>query len=278
MRWKLIFLTALLFGATPYQMARGEVVQINRFGPACNPATRACLLLLKIHGTIAATDYDAVRQLTERTQTEANAQHWDFDPPYVYLDTPGGDVSAAMAIGRLLRKERGGVQVDRESVCYSSCVMILAGAITRNMQGRVGIHRFYYEVPKDEISPDKFREQFQNMLRELRTYFREMNVNEQLADAMLRTEPEHIRVLNAAELAAYGLTSVDPVAREIKELKAAQKLGLTRQEYNRRKALAETRCANEATTCYAKILQTGRVDPDASPNEVDFSQFGRPAK
>jgi hypothetical protein len=53
--------------------------------------------------------------------------------------------------------------------------------------GKVGIHRPYFEVPKDKISPDKYREQFQRMLQELRAYFREMNVNEQLADAMLRT-------------------------------------------------------------------------------------------
>jgi hypothetical protein len=116
------------------------------------------------------------------------------------------------------------------------------------------------------------------MLQELRAYFREMNVNEQLADAMLRTEPEHMRVLTSVELNAYGLTAVDPVAQEIKDLREAQKLGVSRQEYLRRKVLAETQCSSEATTCYGKILETGTVDPRVSPNEVDFSQFGRPAK
>jgi hypothetical protein len=185
-----------------------------------------------------------------------------------------------MAIGRLLRTEEVSVQIEPQSICYSACVLVFAGAVTRNMRGAVAIHRPYYEVPKDEdeISADKFSKQFQKMLQELRSYFREMNVNEQLADAMLQTAPEQNRVLNYAELNAYGLTAVDPVAQEIKDLKAAQKLGLSRQEYNRRKALAETQCANKETTCYEKILQTGTVDPQIAPNDVDFSQFGRPAK
>jgi hypothetical protein len=55
--------------------------------------------------------------------------------------------------------------------------------------GNVGIHRPYLEVPKDEVSPNKVSEHFQKTLQEIRAYFREMNVSEQLADAMLRIPP-----------------------------------------------------------------------------------------
>jgi hypothetical protein len=75
-----------------------------------------------------------------------------------------------------------------------------------------------------------------------------MNVNEQLADAMLRIDPSQLRLLNYSEMNSYGLTSEDPVAREIKELKEAQKFGLSRQEYMRRKALAARQCASETTS------------------------------
>jgi hypothetical protein len=141
--------------------------------------------------------------------------------------------------------------------------------------GRVGIHRPYLEVPKDAISPDKVNEMFQKMLQEIRSYFREMNVSEQLADAMLRIEPEHMRVLNDAALNGYGLTYEDPIARETKELQIAQKYGLSRQEYMRRKALATSRCARPTTFCYQKIIETGRVDPRISPDEDDLSRYGR---
>jgi membrane-bound ClpP family serine protease len=278
MNWKISFLIGLLVIASPYRAARGEVFQIKQYGPACNPITEACMMLIRIQGAITAADPDELKRLIEQTRQEAESKHWPLDPPYVYLDTPGGDVSAALAIGRFLRKEQIAVQIDPQGICYSACVMVLAGAVVRNMQGRVGIHRPYFEVPKDKISSDRYSAQFQRMLQELRAYFREMNVNEQLADAMLRTEPEQMRVLNSAELRTYGLSAIDPVLQEIRDLKGAQERGLSRQEYMSRKALAKTQCANEATTCYAQILMTGKIDPRVSPNEVDFSQFGRPAK
>jgi hypothetical protein len=94
----------------------------------------------------------------------------------------------------------------------------------------------------------------------------------------LRIEPENMRVLNDAALAGYGLTYEDPIARETKELQIAQKYGLSRQEYMRRKALAMSRCASPATFCAQKIMETGRVDPRISPDELDPSQLGRPVR
>jgi hypothetical protein len=42
------------------------------------------------------------------------------------------------------------------------------------------------------------KERYQQMLQHIRSYFREMNVSEQLADAMLRIEPDKVRLLNDA--------------------------------------------------------------------------------
>ena len=52
------------------------------------------------------------------------------------------------------------------------------------------------------------------MLQDIRTYFREMNVAEGLADAMLRIPPEEVRFLTEEEAKAYGLTMMDPVYEE----------------------------------------------------------------
>jgi hypothetical protein len=144
--------------------------------------------------------------------------------------------------------------------------------------GQVGIHRPYFEVPKDAVSSERVKENFQKTLLDIRSYFREMNVSEQLADAMLRIEPEHMHLLDDAALNSYGLTREDPIAREIKELEIAQKYGLSRQEYMKRKALAASRCASPTTFCYQKIIETGRVDPRISSDQEDFSQYGRPVR
>jgi hypothetical protein len=271
-----LWLLIVFFIALPRQPARGDVLQITRYGPPCQPATEVCLLQIKIQETVSVADFREIKRLIDQTHREAADKHWDFYPPHVYLDSPGGITSAAIAIGRLLRKEQASVQIEPYGACYSACVIILAGAANRVVQGKVGIHRPYFEVPKGQISPDAYRQEFQRALEDLRAYFREMNVNEQLADAMLRIDPSEIHVLNYSELDAYGLTPEDPATKEIKELKDAQKLGVSRQEYLRRKALAAGQCESEATICYGKILETGKVDPTVSPNAVDFSKFGVP--
>jgi hypothetical protein len=46
-----------------------------------------------------------------------------------YINSPGGDISAAMAIGRMFRQETAFLQVD--GVCISAFVPVLAGAVNQ---------------------------------------------------------------------------------------------------------------------------------------------------
>ena len=111
------------------------------------------------------------------------------------------------------------------------------------------------------------------MLQSIRTYLREMNVVENLADDMLRTNPEHMRVLREDELTRYGLTETDPAALEAMEIQEAKALGLDRKEYMRRKLLVEHSCGGSIplyADCRRNILKSGNVP------QVDFSQYGRP--
>jgi hypothetical protein len=238
-------------------------------------------LHLDIRGEITTADVDEAKRLIEQTHQEADSKKWEFSPPLVELDTPGGNVPAAMAIGRLLRKEYATAQMKPFTVCYSSCVLVLAGAVNRNLmpESKVGIHRPYLEVPKETVSPDNIRELLQKSLQDIRAYFREMNVSEQLADAMLRINPEDLRLLNDAALRGYGLTPQDPIAKEINELKNAQGRGLTRQEYMRRKILAQSRCGDDfSNSCYQGIMKTGQAPmkpPTAEELAPDFSAYGR---
>jgi hypothetical protein len=248
----------------------------KRFGRFCNDRTRACQLRASLVGAIVPQDAARLSQAIQEIHRQAAAAKWDVDPPYLKLDTPGGDVTVAMTIGRLLRQEQAYVHIERDAKCLSACVLILAGAVNREMQGAVGIHRPYFEVPAGPIAADKINEVYQDMLQKMHLYFREMNVSEQLADAMLRIEPEDMHVLNAASLNNYGLVPKDPVAKETSEIKKAKRLGLIRAEYMRRKELASTICGNSTTICYQRVLETGKEDPGVSRDQVDFSQYGRP--
>jgi hypothetical protein len=93
---------------------------------------------------------------------------------------------------------------------------------------------------------------------------------------LLATPPERVHFLTEAELRAYGLANVDPaeqqrkaIENEVREVQEAQRLGLDRQEYTRRKALGESQCGytssgepvtdySEFWNCKKSILTTGR--------------------
>ena len=56
------------------------------------------------------------------------------------------------------------------------------------------------------------------------------------------------------------------------------KVGLTRQEYMRRKSLGARYCASETTFCYQRIMETGKVDTTVSPDQDDPGAYGSSIK
>jgi ATP-dependent protease ClpP protease subunit len=239
---------------------------------------------LEIVGEINTSAAEAIKRLFDENSEQAVREKKDGSSALqiVSLNSLGGSVTAAMAIGRILRKERLLATVPHSGVCYSACVLIFAGAVERLNAGKLGIHRPYLDVPQQEVSSGNVNELYQRMLQDIRSYFHEMNVSEQLADAMLRIEPDKIRLLSDNELNAYGLTATDPIEQETEDLQDAQYWGITnRQEYIKRKALTETSCPGRFgipdihSQCYQAVMKTGRI-PAQTPAQgsPDFSQFG----
>lgn len=186
------------------------------------------------------------------------------------INSNGGNVIAAMEIGRLFRNERVWLGVD--GYCISSCVLILAGAVNRHVSrdNLVGIHR-PYQASGPVANPSEIATTYSSLLAQIKSYLREMNVSTRLATDMLAIEPEAVRMLSLKELQSYRLLDLDPaeqerraVNNEIDNLKEAERLGLDRIEYNKRKALANTRCSIAAPNdyrgfhdCYSHIMKTG---------------------
>jgi hypothetical protein len=228
---------------------------------------------LEITGELDASTVVKVKRLLDETHERADrekkkASLWD-----VSIDSPGGSVSAAMAIGRMLRKERLRVTVPYSGVCYSACVLIYAGAVGRGSLGKIGIHRPYFEVLQQKLTPEKIKELYLQMLQDIRAYFREMNVSEQLADAMLHIDPEKLRLLDDDALNSYGLTPEDPIEQEAHDLDDARDLGINRQEYMRRKTLKDV-CNPLAVNhnslifkCWEMVMKTGKVPFRAPPQD-----------
>jgi hypothetical protein len=295
MNWIFSRLLILFLLALPTQAALGASAKVSggfgcdrgSEGAICFDDGCVCGFILRIDGEIVAATVEQVRKLFAVRRAIKGSYSESF-----YINSFGGSVTAAMEIGRMFRTERAWIslrpdmhkqaavwwtrtrtpELERAGNCVSACVLILAGAVERNLWlGRVGIHRPYLDTtPQKPVTVDEAREGYGRLLHDLRGYLREMNVSERLADDMLAVEPEKVRYLNKAELEAYGLANIDhieqqtrAIEKEMQDVQASNQLGLTRREYTRRKALGNDLCSQveglrEVIDCKDRVLRTGR--------------------
>jgi hypothetical protein len=289
-----------------FQVARGQMTgfrAIVRGSVDCSSSSFCYIKGMQIEGDIHASTVDwLVRRIEELKKTAERAKK-PVHPFSVELNSAGGSVAAALAIGRTLRREGLGATITFRfpprdpGVCASACVLIFAGAVHRDFRqsyslagdpagSKVGIHRPYLEVPQQEMSQERLQDAYVQMLQSVRAYLREMNVSEQLAEAMFHIEPEKIRFLSKKEAEGYGLTESDTVYKELKDVQEARKLGLDRQEYMRRRSIAIPYCSSHGEvddwmSCYGGIMTNTRpararpAAPPAPPGAPDYSQYGR---
>jgi ATP-dependent protease ClpP protease subunit len=155
------------------------------------------------------------------------------------LRSPGGDVEAAMALGRILRAQRVGAQVTGD--CASACVFAIAGPLWRSYStARIGLHRPYFDSASS--SPAEAGQRIKALNASLRAYLEEMNVSTALLDAMNAVPSDQIRWVTPAEVNSLGLLDVDPVYEEFTDGKQAAKMGISRTEYLGRKAQFKEQC------------------------------------
>lgn len=131
--------------------------------------------------------------------------------------------------------------MGRNGGCYSSCVLILAGAVKRVFSHNIGIHR-PYSLSTDARNFQMIQVEQRQIAKLAKDYLEEMNVSPLLYDAMVNIPPENIKLLSTSELQNYGLLEVDPVEQEMSDAFNAKKYGLSKVEYLRRKVKVYDTC------------------------------------
>lgn len=120
------------------------------------------------------------------------------------LNSGGGNVEAALSMGRFLRKENAQVLVEEGDICISSCVLVLAGAPQRKIAGIVGLQR-PYEAADAKMSADDQTAKYAKFGALAKAYLIDMNVNQNLYADMLPISPLKVRALSEQSLVRYGL-------------------------------------------------------------------------
>jgi hypothetical protein len=121
--------------------------------------------------------------------------------PVLELDSPGGSVHAAMAIGVVARSGGFDTYVRRNTSCDSACVLILAAGVDRSAAGHVGLHR-----PRvRDGSPALHTARYEEAAADMRRYLAHMGVADDLVNVMLSAPAHGVRTLSPQELQALGL-------------------------------------------------------------------------
>lgn len=160
------------------------------------PGTGGCF---EITGFISEKDFDDMKIIKDKQLARLKREGGGV-APFIVLDSEGGDIEAAIGMGRLLRRLSATVVIYNRAKCFSACVYLLAGATQRNVWGRVGIHRPYSQRT-DVRDYDTIQKEQRRIAVLSKTYLDEMNLPASLYDAMVRTPPENIRVLSEEDLA-----------------------------------------------------------------------------
>src|SRR6266581_1618379 len=183
----------------------------------CFAEKRSCII---VKGEIKSTDVQEMSEALQAIRAIREDQTASID---VLLDSKGGNVVAAIEIGRLVRKARATAIVTAPSQCLSACVFVLAGAVARYPAGPVGIHR-PYSTETSAQTFDQVQQQYSANERAAKQFLADMNLPPSLFEAMVRVPPEKVSVLSVEEVKTFGLLGLDPVEQEIRDAAEARRL------------------------------------------------------
>jgi hypothetical protein len=158
------------------------------------------------------------------------------------VDSSGGDLQTAMAIGRRVRKGGFAVSVANDAECASACVLILAAGVTRIVYERAAVivHRPYIDGPLP--SGADYDAHHKQMVRSLDAYLAEMNIPGDLASRMMVIPPHRAETLSKADLSTYLLNAPDPADEQRRMSEESAALGVSVADLSARKADAERVC------------------------------------
>ncbi|MEM8536564.1 MAG: hypothetical protein AAGF56_01750 [Pseudomonadota bacterium] len=132
-------------------------------------------------------------------------------PATLVLQSPGGAVTEALALGRGVRDRALRTQMLAGEYCYSACPYVLAGGVERaiDADAQVGVHQHYFG--ENTLLPASFAvEDIQAGQAEVMIYLDEMGIDPLVMQHALSTPPVEIYVLLPDQLRDYGFLTETP--------------------------------------------------------------------
>jgi hypothetical protein len=130
----------------------------------------------------------------------------------VVLNSPGGSVTDALAMGRLIRESKFATEVEPGKYCVSSCPLVFAGGVERRAGDRaeIGVHQVAAihsaasGPPRDEMSVA------QNISARCQRYLGEMGISLQVWVHAMETPHDRLFVFKPDELKSLNMVTASP--------------------------------------------------------------------
>jgi hypothetical protein len=228
---KIVTIFALLFFPA---IAQSEIaVKINN-----TLSNRCTTFVFTIEGKISKNDLQIISGQIDKAKPRACPM------PTFLLNSEGGDIQSALQIGRLVRKQEGIVNVNAGFKCLSSCVLILAGGVWRNIdeEAKIGIHRPYFEDLPDTLSLAEIRKRRDEITKDIEQYLKDMDISPRILELMLSIPPEKMLFLSKTEMQSLGFGEFDATYDEKIVASRAKFHFITSVEYRRRSSKIESHC------------------------------------
>ncbi|WP_296096978.1 SH3 domain-containing protein [uncultured Agrobacterium sp.] len=127
----------------------------------------------------------------------------------VVFNSPGGNPSKAIEMGRLIRLLRLSTFQFRGMECSSACALAFMGGITRAAEtGSIGVHKSSFSEGT-AISVDDAVSYIQHQTAQTISYMTEMGIDPGLLQLSFSYEKDDMRYLSKSEMAQYKLTNLD---------------------------------------------------------------------
>jgi hypothetical protein len=140
----------------------------------------------------------------------------------VVLNSPGGSVGDALAMGRLIRDKKLATEVGAGKYCASSCPLVFFGGLERRAgdKAAIGVHQVFAASAPDPLAPRDDMSDAQRISARCQRYLADMGINLQVwvhametpKDRLFIFKPDELKSLNIVTAEAAPAPPVAPVA------------------------------------------------------------------
>ena len=127
----------------------------------------------------------------------------------VVLNSPGGSVSDALAMGRLIREKKFATEVEAGKYCASSCPLMFFGGVERRAgdKAAIGVHQVFAIASADNVAVRDDMSDAQRISAKCQRYLGDMGVNLQVWVHAMETPKDKLFVFKPEELKSLNIVT-----------------------------------------------------------------------